>query len=519
MRNFMQQTSSLKTFCGNAGQVSMAAFFLLLFTIASLAQQPEILTPLPPATPRINGPSVYGVRPGHPFLWRIPTTGTRPLKFSAKSLPKSLKLDTATGIITGSVTERGTYSVQLLASNSQGKNERRFRIVVGDKLALTPPMGWSTWYMAYTNISDAMVRAQANALVSSGLADHGYSYINIDDGWNMKPGPSARNADGNLVTNEHFPDMKAMTDYLHAKGLKGGIYISPGPRTCAGYEGSYQHEQQDARQFAAWGFDFLKYDLCSYGDLLKGSHSAEDVSKPYRLMGSILPGLDRDFVFNLCEYGVADVWKWGREVGGNFWRTTGDVGDDHTSLWTNMEAYGFGEADKAQWAGPGGWNDPDNILIGQILWNNKLGPTPLTANEQYSWVTLWSMLAAPMVLGSDLTALDPFTLSLLTNDEVLAVNQDALGRQATRVSQHDGLEVWAKDMEDGSKVVALFNRSEAPAVVAAQWADLSIHGKQSVRDLWRQKDLGKFDGEFKMSVESHGAQLFLINKAQKKVQK
>jgi alpha-galactosidase len=514
MKNVMQ-TSSLRKFRTSAEQIFATVFFLLLFVMPGLTQQPEILTPLPPATPRINGPSIYGVRPGHPFLWRIPTTGTRPIKFSAKGLPKGLSLDGATGIITGSVKDRGTYSVQLRASNSLGKNERKFRIVVGDTLALTPPMGWSTWYSAYTNISDAMVRAQADALVSSGLADHGYSYINIDDGWNMKPGPSARNADGNLVTNERFPHMKAMTDYLHSKGLKAGIYISPGPRTCAGYEGSYQHEKQDALQFAAWGFDFLKYDLCSYGDFIKGSQSVEDVSKPYRLMGSILAGLDRDFVFNLCEYGVADVWKWGREVGGNFWRTTGDVGDDHTSLWTNMQSYGFGEADKAQWASPGGWNDPDNVLIGQILWKNKLGPTPLTPNEQYTWVTLWSMLAAPMVLASDLTALDPFTLSLLTNDEVLAVNQDVLGRQAMRVSQHDGIEVWAKDMEDGSKAVALFNRGEAQAAVTAQWADLAIQGKQNIRDLWRQKNLGEFDSEFKVPIASHGAQLFLISKAQK----
>jgi alpha-galactosidase len=301
-----------------------------------------------------------------------------------------------------------------------------------------------------------------------------------------------------------------MTDYLHTQGLKAGIYISPGPRTCAGYEGSYQHEAQDARTFAAWGFDFLKYDLCSYDGLIKDSRNADELKKPYALMGSALAGLNRDFVYNLCEYGLGDVWTWGRSVGGNFWRTTDDVGGGDGTLWDSMQTYGFGEAGKEKWAGPGGWNDPDNILVGKIIWKDKLQPTPLTPDEQYAWVTLWSILDAPMVLAADLTSLDPFTLNLLTNDEVLAVNQDALGKQATRMAQHGGLEVWAKGMADGSTVVGLFNRGEVAAEVTADWAELSLSGKQSVRDLWRQKDLGDFDGDFKMKVERHGAELIRL---------
>jgi alpha-galactosidase len=498
----------------------LAAIFLfaIFFWTSGFAQVPEIRTPAPPAAPRINGPAIYGARPGHPFLYRIPATGERPIQFSAKRLPSGLMLQPETGIISGWVSKPGAYLVQLRASNKAGKTERSFRIVIGDKLALTPPMGWSTWYMAYTDISQKMVLAQADAMISSRLADHGYSYINIDDGWNRKAnstdaaiGGPTRDAQGNLRTNLNFPDLKAMTDELHGKGLKSGIYISPGPRTCAGFEGSYQHEQQDASQFARWGFDFLKYDLCSYSDMMKDRHSNQEAKKPYQLMGSILAKLDRDFVFNLCEYGWGDVFQWGREVGGNFWRTTDDVGAGlDGSLWKSMDAYGFGEAGLAPYAGPGGWNDPDNILVGHILWKDKLVPTPLTANEQYTWMTLWSVLDAPLVFGGDMTQLDDFTLNLLTNDEVIGVNQDELGKQAVPVSKSGKLEVWMKPQADGSKAVGLFNRGEEDAQVNVNWSDLSLQGEHKVRDLWRQKDLGAFKDSFQMKVGAHGAEMVKI---------
>jgi alpha-galactosidase len=413
----------------------------------------------------------------------------------------------------------GEYNVLLRAKNRRGAAERPFRIVIGDKLALTPPMGWSTWYMARTAISDRMVREQADAMVSTGLINHGYTYINIDDGWNIKPGSSdpaiggePRDANGNLRTNKHFPDMKALSDYVHAKGLKLGMYISPGPKTCAGYEGSYGHEEQDARQFAAWGFDFLKYDWCSYRTIAKDK-SLEEFQKPYRLMDAALRKLDRDFVYNLCQYGMGNVWEWGREVGGHFWRTTGDVGEAREGLWANVEQTGFSQAGKEKWAGPGGWNDPDNILIGHIIWKKQLVPAPLTPDEQYTYVSLWSLLAAPLVFGGDMTKLDEFTLSLLENDEVIEVNQDPLGRQASRVAQAGKLEVWAKEMEDGSKAVGLFNRGEVEAEVTARWSDLSIRGRHAVRDLWRQKDLGAFEGEFKLRVAPHGVVLVKMSPA------
>jgi len=491
-----------------------------LLSSTAYAQELGILTPPPAPKPRINGAGVYGVRPGHPFLYTIPATGARPIVFSANGLPKGLKLDRKTGVITGAIQAKGEYHVTLRARNSAGSAQRAFKIVAGDRLALTPPMGWSTWYMAFSNISDQLLRRQADAMVSSGLINHGYAYVNIDDGWNIKPGSPdpvlggpARDGAGNLLANRNFPDMKALTGYIHSRGLKAGIYIGPGPLTCAGFEASYNHEEQDARLFARWGFDFLKYDMCSYKSLVKDLTNVDELRKPYQLMGAILQKLGRDFVYNLCQYGRGNVWEWGRAVGGNFWRSTGDVGGARKDLWASMQRIGFGQATIGKWAGPGGWNDPDNILIGYILWQGKLMPTPLTHNEQYTWVTLWSLMDAPLIFGGDMTKLDDFTLSLLTNDEVIEVNQDALGKAAAPVYKSGDLEVWAKDMEDGTKAIGLFNRGEDEREIVARWSDLSISGRQTVRDLWRQTDVGQFETEFRATVGRHSAAMFRLRPA------
>ncbi len=482
-----------------------------------------ILTPRPPREPRINGPHIFGVRPGHPFLYTIPATGDRPMSFSVKNLPNGLVVDPQTGQLTGSLKKEGEYVVTFRAVNARGSSERKFRIVCGDTLALTPHLGWNSWYVWENHVTDAIMRAAADAMVSSGLRDHGFQYVNIDDCWAVKPGASdpdlggaPRDAQGRVNANRRFPDMKALTDYIHSKGLKAGIYTSPGPLTCAGHVGAYQHEELDARRFADWGFDFLKYDWCSYGEIAKNPDRAA-LEKPYRLIGNILRGQDRDIILNLCQYGMGNVWEWGKAVGGHSWRTAGDLGGSFEGIPAALFRDGFDVYARNglhKFGGPGGWNDPDYLLLGYLSnWKGQTVPTPLTPNEQYTHVSLWCLVAAPLILSGDITRLDEFTLSLLTNDEVLDVDQDPLGRPGRRVALDEDREVWVKDLEDGSKAVGLFNRGEAEAEVCARWTDLGLKGKQIVRDLWRQTDVGAFEREFKAAVPRHGVVLVRIRPA------
>jgi len=479
-----------------------------------------ILTPKPPRTPRINGARIFGVHPGHPFLFTIPATGDRPMTFAADHLPKGLFVDTRTGQIDGRIEKPGEYVVTFRAANQFGKAKRVFKIVCGETLALTPHMGWNSWYVWENHVTDQIMRAAADAMVSSGMMDHGYQYVNIDDCWSVKPGAAdptlggeARDARGMVNANRRFPDMKALTDYIHAKGLKAGIYTSPGPTTCAGHVAAYQHEELDAQRFAEWGYDFLKYDWCSYGNIAKKPDRA-GLQKPYRQMGSILRRQARDLVLNLCQYGMGNVWEWGKEVGGHSWRTAGDLGGSFNGIPGALFRDGFDVYSRNglhKYGGPGGWNDPDYLLLGYLSnWKGQTAPTPLTPNEQYSHVSLWCLVAAPLIFSGDITRLDDFTLSLLTNDEVIEVDQDPLGKPGCRVAIDGDLEVWAKDMEDGTKAVGLFNRGEDATTVTAKWADLGLKGKRIVRDLWRQQDLGKYDGEFKASVPRHGVVLIRL---------
>jgi alpha-galactosidase len=423
--------------------------------------------------------------------------------FSASPLPAGLQIDTQTGRLTGALKDKGVFRLNLRAQNALGTAERPLKIVCGDTIALTPPLGWNSWNGFGCDVTEANVRAAADAMAASGLIDHGWTYINIDDCWE-----AGRATNGNILCNEKFPDMKALTDYVHGKGLKIGLYSSPGPKTCAGHEGSYEHEEQDARQYAEWGFDYLKYDWCSYGRIApRPTH--EDLLKPYQVMRAALDKVPRDIVFSLCQYGRGGVWAWGAQVGGNCWRTTGDI----TDTWSSMTRIGFGQAGHEKFAEPGHWNDPDMLVVGYVGWSARVRPTRLTPNEQYTHISLWCLLCSPLLIGCDMTKLDEFTLNLLTNDEVLEVNQDPLGRQAARVAQDGQLEIWAKDLEDGSKAVGLFNRGDEETTVTAKWSDLGLTGKQAVRDLWRQQDLGASDGPFQASVPRHGVVLVKVTPA------
>ncbi len=471
-----------------------------------------ILTPKAPLIPRINGPKIYGARPGNDFLYRIAATGEKPVTFKAKGLPKGLTLDAQTGIISGKVQKEGTYEVMLTATNKKGKCNRSFAIVAGKQIALTPPLGWNSWNCFACAIDQEKVKVAADAMVNSGLADHGWSYINIDDCWMVKPesddaivGGEVRDAQGNMNTNKKFSDMKGLADYVHSLGLKIGTYSGPGPKTCAGYTACYQFEEKDAKRFAEWGFDYLKYDWCDYERIAK-DHSLPELKKPYVVMRDALNKANRDIVYSLCQYGMGDVWEWGTEVGGNCWRTTGDITDD----WSSIESIGFGQAGKEKHAGPGHWNDPDMLVVGKVGWGPELHPTRLSPNEQYTHISLWALLASPLLIGCDITQLDEFTYSLLTNDEVLDINQDELGKQASRLAQYGSLEIWAKDLEDGSKAVGLFNRGLFPAPLTVTWKDLGIAGSYTIRNVWSQTDEGKSDEKYTATIPAHGVKLIRI---------
>lgn len=491
---------------------------------------PYILTPPAPATPRINGASVFGARPGSPFLFTIPATGEKPMKFSAKHLPRGLKLDPDTGRITGQLEKKGEFIVILRAQNLIGRDEKKFRIVCGDQIALTPPMGWNSWNCFAGAVTEDRVKRAADAMVKSGLINHGWTYINVDDFWQNhrdSTDPSLRGpfryANGVIVPNSRFPDMKGMADYIHGLGLKAGLYSSPGPWTCGGCAASWRHEEQDAQTYARWGFDYLKYDWCSYGNIASGNDpDAKDVptwsdgrgrndvtvaSHPYMVMGKCLRAQPRDIVYSLCQYGMADVWKWGGSVQGNCWRTTGDI----TDTWRSMSRIGFNQDKCAPYAKPGNWNDPDMLIVGEVGWGN-LHPTRLSVDEQYTHISLWCLLSAPLLIGCDMEKFDDFTLGLLSNDEVLALDQDALGHEATCVATNGLVRVYAKPLEDGGRAVGFFNLDHKPVNLAFnQFADAGLSGTLHVRDVWRQRNLADVNtdgGTLPLTIPAHGVVLY-----------
>lgn len=489
---------------------------------APAAGPPEILTPPAPVTPRINGPSIFGVRPWSPLLYRIPATGERPMEFSATGLPPWIKLDPHSGMMSGNIETRGEYQVTLTARNARGAAKRKFRIVVGDKISLTPAMGWNSWNCWGSHITGDKILQSARAMAASGLIDHGWTYINIDDAWQGRRGGPFNAIQGNT----NFPDMKHLCDEIHDLGLKVGIYSTPWVTSYANHIGGsadnadgdwtppteeqrkhthkhffpwiigkYSFAQEDARQWADWGIDYLKYDWYP-----NEPPETEEMAGALRDSG-------RDVVFSLSNSSpftnAPELSKFA-----NSWRTTGDIRDN----WDSMRGKGFSQGRWARFAGPGHWNDPDMLVVGWVGWGQP-HPTHLTPDEQYTHISIWCMLSAPLLLGCDLQKLDAFTLGLLSNDEVLALDQDALGKQAICVAVDGDVYIYAKDLEDGSKAVGFFNlgRSEAPATV--HWPELNLSGKRMVRDLWRQRDLGRFNGEYTVpAIPPHGVVLVRLDK-------
>lgn len=514
--------------------ILMAVCIIGIFNTTSAQEtaKPEIRTPKAPATPRVNGPEIFGVRPGHPFLYRIPATGDRPMEFSADNLPEELTVDSGTGQITGSLSNPGEHIVTLHAKNALGTGSKKVKIAVGETIALTPPLGWNSWNCWGPMVDADKVLKSAKAMVSSGLINHGWSYINIDDAWQGKRGGPFNGIQGN----EKFADMKGLCDAIHEMGLKVGIYSTPWTTSYAEYIGGsaenpegawdkptipkrgnlnrkqlpwaigqYSFAVNDAKQWAAWGIDYLKYDW---------SPNEEPETQE---MYDALRASGRDIILSLSNntpFQNAPVLS---KIA-NCWRTSGDIRDN----WASMSSKGFGLDKWAPYQNPGHWNDPDMLVIGYVGgWGGRdPKPSGLTPDEQYTHITLWCLVSSPLLIGCDMERLDDFTFNLLSNDEVLAVSQDALGRQGVTVRQ-DGpdntLRVYVKELEDGSKAVGLFNLGDEAATVTARWSDLKIAGRQTVRDLWRQKELGHFETQVQMTVAPHGAELIRVRPAARTV--
>jgi alpha-galactosidase len=366
------------------------------------------------------------------------------------------------------------------------------------QLARTPPMGWNDCFKyACSEISDRIMRANTDALVNSGMKAAGYKYMNLDGCWQGK-----RDEKGFLHPNDRFPDMKALADYIHSKGLKFGLYSSPGPKDCEDYEGSFGHEDQDAQTFAAWGVDFLKYDWCG-GDTV---YKPEEMPAAYRKMYDAIGRTGRPMVYSLCQYGMRAVWRWGAAAGANMWRTTDDIAIPNYlgGNYDQVTLVGFQQDGLGKFAGPGHWNDPDILQI---------GVGKMDHDEERTQMALWCILAAPLLAGNDLTKMTKDTLEILTNPEVIAVDQDRLGVQGHRVWQEGSLEVWMKPLADGSKAVGLFNRGRSELAISVEFGAIGAGHSARVRDLWARKDLGTFAEKYTANVPRHGAVLIKVKAA------
>ena len=491
-------------------------------------EEPYILTPKPKPEPRLTSARVFGARPGNPFLFNVSATGERPMTFAAEGLPPGLQLDEATGRITGRVVRPGTHVVTVRARNARGTAEQKLRLEIGEKIALTPPMGWNSWNCFGPEVTADKVRRAAHAMVKTGLIHHGWTYINIDDAWQAPQRGGSHHA---IQGNEKFPDLKGLVDEIHGLGLKAGIYSTPWETSYAGYiggsadteqgewrsardggprrrhQGNHTFAYNDAKQFAEWGFDYLKYDWNP-----KSTQPAETEGQFHFYVATMAHALRTSGRDILYSYSNSMPFEWAADQAKflHAWRTTGDIHD----AWGYILRIGFTQDRWRPYAGPGHWNDPDMLVVGYVSVGSgrDLHPTKLTPNEQYSHITLWSLLASPLLIGCDMDRVDEFTLSLLSNDEVLEVNQDPRGEQAAQIVKDGRREVWAKQLEDGSHAVGLFNLGSNADTVSIAWEKLGLKGKPArVRDLWRQQDSAEIPADaFSAKIPRHGAAMIRV---------
>lgn len=444
--------------------------------------------------PRINGAMKVGIRPNTPLYYPVAATGIRPMTFQVTGMPPGLMLDKNTGIIRGKVQKAGDYTLQLTVTNKHGKAQRSLKLLVGDKLALTPPMGYLSWNVVEGLISEPFIRELADAMEQFGLRDVGYQYINMDDCWQ-----GSRDSSGNITPDRfRFPNgMKVVGDYLHTKGFKFGIYSSPGPTTCAGYPGTLNFEESDARTWASWGIDYVKYDGCSV--------PGERAKELYGLMGNLLKESGRSIVYSGRKDSGAHLWRIGGDLRDQWYIEGRDVG-----IIQSFEK-AIVNASTQQ---PGGWVDPDMLVIGIYgkgnSGNDKTDSRGCTDTEYQSQMSLWALMSAPLFITADIRRISQASLEILTNPEVIEVNQDPLGNFPKRVGGAGEQEIWVKEMEDGSKTVALFNKSSQTGEMTLKWTDIGLTGAHSVRDIWLRKELGKVNGSLSMAVPSHGVALIRI---------
>lgn len=443
-------------------------------------------------------------------------TGKRPMTYSAEGLPEGVDIDTTTGVMHGVANIKGDYKVILTVTNNLGSNSCEVTIKIGDRISLTPVMGWSSWNCWRFDASDEILRRTSD-IMHEKLHDYGWSYVIVDDGWEA----SKRTSEGILNGNTNWPDMKALTGYIHSKGMKFGLYSSPGPTTCGNFPASYKHEYIDAQTWADWGVDYLKHDYCSH-TLVEKDSSEGSIRAPYDIMRDALDLTGRDIVF-CVGYGAARVWHWGPDAGGNQWRTTCDI----TDSWNVVQAIGNCQDVCAPSTAPGRFNDPDMMVVGEVGggWGAQKHPTLLTPDEQYSHVSLWAILSAPLLLGCDMEKLDDFTLSLLTNREVIAVNQDPLCAPAVKKVTENG-QIWYKPLADGSIALgcfnmqpyfALWNQDDGEAMQLRDYdfeidfAELGITGSATIRDIWRNADeITGVKDRYNISVPYHGVKFIRI---------
>ncbi|WP_371417451.1 glycoside hydrolase family 27 protein [Granulicella sp. S190] len=386
----------------------------------------------------------------------------------------------------------------LLASLSPSHSKAQTKVPL---TAATPPMGWNSWNFFAGKVTDKDIRDTADLLVSTGMRDAGYVYVNIDDTWQ-----GDRDAQGVMHPNSKFPDMKALADYVHSKGLKLGIYSSPGAQTCAHFGGSLGHEQQDADLYASWGMDYLKYDLCSYRQNML-AEAPNDIPKQYKmmrdsyeLMHQALAKAGRPIVYSLCQYGWDAVWTWGPSVNASLWRTTGDISPN----FDRMSLIGREQAGLARFAGPGHWNDPDMLEVG----NGKL-----THDENVTHMSMWAMLAAPLIAGNNLTLMSPDIKSILTNSEVLAIDQDPLGHQAERIFAEGPIEIWSRPLKGGATALAIFNFSDSTSDlhgITLHLAEAGIKGSPKAHEIWSAKDLGPITDNTRFTLPGHSTILLKL---------